>query len=83
MVSDVGAPVLAEFTPLSLLNERHSGPESCKLSEITNPHFSQNRSPVVLSVRMDFFPHRLQVSTVDTKIRQINSFDINNSFAYI
>ncbi len=71
MASDVGAPALAESIPLSFAKERHSGPESSDTSDITNPHLPQNLSPVVLSVRMKFFPQRLQISLVDDNLTQL------------
>lgn len=72
IVSDVGAPVLVVFTLPGVENDFRSGPDSCDNSEITNPHFLQNLSPVVLSVIIVFFPQRLHIVSelmiVDAKI---------------
>jgi hypothetical protein len=63
IANDVGAPVRVGSAPPSFENDLHSGPESCKVSVITKPHFPQNLSPVTLSANMEFFPQRPHVES--------------------
>ena len=62
IVSDVGAPALALSPCSSCVKERHSGPDSCSFSDITNPHLEQNISPDSLSVTILPFTQRGQAS---------------------